>query len=224
MRPLLSAALVVWRRLVVFGFRLLYNELAWAYDAVSWVVSRGLWHRWQWTVWPQLPPAGQVLEVGSGPGHLLADLATAGYRPAGLDLSPAMLRLARQRLRREGLEVPLCRGQASSLPFAAEAFDAVVVTFPTAFVYDEDWMSQAARVLQTGGRLIVVEMASFSRTGSLSRCLEWLFRITGQRGPAPDLPGLLRAVGLDARRAEADVEGTTVELVLARKGTTDWRD
>lgn len=221
MRPLLSAALVVWRRLIDFGFRLLYNELAWTYDAVSWIVSRGLWRRWQRTVWPQLPAAGQVLEVGFGPGHLLADLAAAGYRPAGLDLSPAMLRLAQQKLRREGLEVPLCRGQASSLPFAAEAFDAVVVTFPTGFVYDEDWMSQAARVLKTGGKLIVVVMASFSRTGSLSRCLEWLFRITGQRGPAPDLPGLLRAVGLDARRAEADVEGTTVELVLGRKGTAD---
>lgn len=219
----------LWRQLVAFGFRLLYNELAWLYDAVSWAVSLGRWRRWQAAIWPYLPPAGLVLEVGSGPGHLLQDLSAAGYLAVGLDLSAAMLSLARRRPRRRGQAVPLCRGRANHLPFAAQTFDAVVATFPTSFVYDPAWMHQVARVLQgpapakgkAGGRLIVVEMASFRQRDPAARCLEWLFRITGQRGPTPDLPALLGIAGLAARRETVAVDGSSVTLVLAEKGTVD---
>ena len=79
----------LWRRLVAFGFRLLYNELAWLYDPVSRLVSKGQWRRWVRALWPWLPASGRVLEVGSGPGHLLADLAAAGYEATGLDPSVA---------------------------------------------------------------------------------------------------------------------------------------
>ena len=36
----------LWVTLVRFGFRLLYYELAWTYDLVSWLVSLGEWVRW----------------------------------------------------------------------------------------------------------------------------------------------------------------------------------
>jgi ubiquinone/menaquinone biosynthesis C-methylase UbiE len=203
----------LWYRLVAFGFRLLYNELAWLYDPVSWLVSKGLWRRWQRTALAYLPAAGTVLEVGFGPGHLLADLATAGYRPVGLDLSPAMLRQARRR----GLALRLCRGRAEALPFAPGIFDAVVLTFPTPFAYDPAWLRHSQRVLKPGGRLVVVEMTSFQKRTTQTRLLEWLFRITGQRGPAPDLLGLLIATGLSAERQQVQVEDTRVSLVLAEK-------
>jgi ubiquinone/menaquinone biosynthesis C-methylase UbiE len=205
------------RRLVAFGFRLLYNELAGLYDLVSWVVSLGRWHKWQRSIWPYLPPSGCALEVGFGPGHLLVDLAAAGYQAKGLDLSPAMLRLAQRRLRRQALSVPLYRGRASALPFAAQSFDIIVVTFPTPFVYDPAWMRQAKRVLRRGGRLIIVEVASFGGRTPLERGLEWLYRITGQRSPTPDLSELLNAAGLTACRESVEVDGTEVSLILADK-------
>jgi ubiquinone/menaquinone biosynthesis C-methylase UbiE len=205
----------IWRRLVILGFRLLYNELAWLYDPVSWAVSLGRWRKWQKSIWPYLPLDGRVLEVGSGPGHLLADLAESGHESLGLDLSPAMLRLARRRLQRLGLSARLCGGRAQALPFAAQAFDAVVLTFPTPFVYDPAWLPQLRRVLKPSGRLIVVEMASFDAHTPGLWLLEWLYRITGQRGPVPDLPQLLGAVGLSARRESLPVDGTSVSLVVA---------
>jgi demethylmenaquinone methyltransferase/2-methoxy-6-polyprenyl-1,4-benzoquinol methylase len=214
-----------WRRFVAFGFRLLYNELAWLYDPVSWVVSKGLWRDWQRTALRFLPASGTVLEVAFGPGHLLRDLVEAGYQSIGLDLSRAMLRQAAARNRQQGLAIPLCRGDAMALPFAADVFDAVVVTFPTPFVYDAAWLQHIVRVLrnsdfdagQGGGRLIVVEMTSF-RKGDPPTCgLEWLFRITGQRGPTPDLPALLAAQDLTTWREMVEVNGSTVSLVLAEK-------
>ena len=206
-----------WRRLVALGFRLLYNELSWLYDPVSWLVSLGLWRRWQQTALAFLPAGGRVLEMGFGPGHLLADLAAAGYQPVGLDLSRVMVRQAARRLQRQGLAVALCRGNASALPFAPRTFDAVVVTFPTPYVYDSAWRQHLRRVLRPGGRVVVVEMATFRQRSPAARDLEWLYGLTGQRGPAPDLVAMLAEAGLSARHETADVEGTSVRLVVADK-------
>jgi ubiquinone/menaquinone biosynthesis C-methylase UbiE len=206
-----------WRKFLAYSFRLLYNELAWAYDPVSWLASLGRWRRWQQTILPHLPPSGRVLEVGFGPGHLLQDLASADYQVIGLELSPSMLRLAARRLQRKRLGVALCRGVAGALPFSESAFDAVVVTFPTPYVYDPPWLAQLSRVLRSGGSLIVVEMASLDGNHPLECGLEALYRITGQRGPAPGLPELLEQVGLNAWREWVPVDGSTVVLVLAEK-------
>jgi ubiquinone/menaquinone biosynthesis C-methylase UbiE len=206
-----------WARLISFGFRLLYNELAWLYDPVSWVVSLGQWRRWQQTALAYLPAAGGVLEVGFGPGHLLVDLAAAGYHPFGLDLSPFMLRLAQRRFRRRAGAANLVRGRASALPFAASVFDAVVLTFPTPFVYDPVWIGRLERVLKPGARLIVVETSFFARRNPPACFVEWLYRITGQRGPISSLPELLSQVGLKSRREDVIVGSSTVKLVLADK-------
>ncbi|MGD8854953.1 MAG: hypothetical protein PVG33_01370, partial [Chloroflexota bacterium] len=32
-----------WHNLLKLGFGLLYNQMAWSYDLVSWAVSRGQW-------------------------------------------------------------------------------------------------------------------------------------------------------------------------------------
>jgi ubiquinone/menaquinone biosynthesis C-methylase UbiE len=253
----------LWRRIVVLGFRLLYHELAWSYDLVSWLASRGLWRRWQQAALAYLPVEGRFLEVGFGPGHLLLDLvlgpgqsqagrydglgrhaqrgvavrgaqgpsaiqeAASRRQVFGLDLSPAMLHLARRRLVRQAVSVPLVQGRAQALPFVSGTFDAIVLTFPTPFVYEGAWIRDLARVLYEpgeendasgqGGRLVVVEQAEFRGKGPLSRFLEWLFQVTGQRGPAPDLPSQLEEGGFVAWRETVPVDGTTVCLVVAER-------
>ena len=128
-----------------------------------------------------------------------------------------MLRQARRRLARLGIAAPLIHGRAEALPFAAAQFDAVLLTFPTPFVYRRSWLEELTRILRPGGRLVVVESAYFTGRGVLARAVERLYRITGQRGTAPDLPALLGTVGLAAQRLCAVVDGSRVELVLADK-------
>jgi ubiquinone/menaquinone biosynthesis C-methylase UbiE len=221
----------LWWRAVAGGFRLLYNELAWLYDPVSWIVSLGRWRKWQYSIFPFLLPIGRVLEVGAGPGHVLAALAVrqaAGQQnppdrlqPVGMDLSPAMLRLARRRLMRHAATVSLCRGRAEALPFAPQSFDAVIAAFPTSYVYSPAWIADLARVLNDGGQVIIVEMAYLLGRRLHVRILEWLFRVTGQRGPEVDLPTMLGRAGLTAQRERVEVDGTLVSLVIASKrGTT----
>jgi len=206
----------LWLKLVKWGFHLLYNQFAWTYDAVSWLVSLGNWRRWQRAVIPYL--AGErTLEMASGTGNLLIDLAEAGFRPCGLDLSPYMVRITRRKLRRRGLTVPLCRGRAQALPFADGVFDSVVSTFPAEFILQPTTLREVARVLRPGGRAVVIAEARLAGRGLLSRLIELLYTITGQRGPWPTMDTPLQEVGLTA--TEERPGNGLVRIIVAVKET-----
>lgn len=205
------------RVLIRFAFRLLYNELAWTYDWVSRAVSLGQWRSWQRAALARLR-GPRVLEVAHGTGDLLLDLAEAGFQPVGLDLSPAMGRLARRKLQRHGRRLPLVRGRAQALPFASESFPSIVTTFPTEFILDPRSLDEFRRVLMPGGRLVVVGEGRLTGQGLVVRALEWLYAITGQRGPWPPDPGaLFPEVGFSFTVEVDRLPRSEVALVVAEK-------
>ncbi|MCA9961747.1 MAG: class I SAM-dependent methyltransferase [Anaerolineales bacterium] len=165
----------LWRNLIRFGFYLLYNELAWMYDVVSWVVSFGAWRDWQRAALPYVQ--GRVLELGHGPGHMLLALQLAGHAAVGLDVSPFMGRQARRRVP----SVPLLRGRAQQLPFTAGSFDTVLATFPTPYVVEAETLRAVRRVLTRNGRFVIVPAAHLRGSDPFTRFVEWLYKITGQR-------------------------------------------
>ncbi|NDJ87059.1 MAG: methyltransferase domain-containing protein [Chloroflexi bacterium] len=177
----------LWWWLVMFGFRLLYNEMAWTYDLVSWLVSLGQWRTWQRTALAHLglPAKARILEIAFGTGNLQLDLFAAGYQRFGVDLSPFMGRIARHKLHRHHLKAPLARAYAQVLPFPNQVFDAVVSTFPAPFIIEPDTLHEARRVLKPDGRLIIVVNGVLTGGGVLRDVLETAYRITGQRGPWP---------------------------------------
>jgi len=206
-----------YRWLLRLGFRLLYNELAFTYDWVSWGTSLGQWRAWQRRALPRLP-RGRVLEMAHGTGDTLLDLAQAGFAPVGLDLSPAMSRIARRKLARRGLAVPQVRGRAQALPFAAGAFPAIVALFPTEYIVDPAALAEFARVLQPGGRVVFVPTARITGGRWLQRLAAWLFAVTGQSGPwPPEVEGRYRAAGLRARLEVDQLPGSEVVIVIAEK-------
>ena len=180
----------LWWRLVKFGFRLLYNEMAFTYDLVSQVVSLGEWRCWQRAALKHLdvPPGARVLEIAHGTGNLQLDLHDAGLRPIGLDLSRNMGRIARRKLRRRGLTPALVRSRAQALPFPDSTFPAALSTFPTDFIVHPDTLSEVYRVLQPGGKLVFVPNGTLTGGGAARQGLELAYRVTGQRGPWP--PGV----------------------------------
>jgi SAM-dependent methyltransferase len=216
----------LWRRLVRYGFRLLYNEMAWTYDAVSWAVSLGQWREWQRTGLSFLV-GRHVLELAHGPGHMLLELEASGFKPVGLDLSEAMGRIAGARLHRAGKNVPLIRASAYSLPFVTEIFDSVLATFPTEFIVDERTISSLYRALKPDGRLVIVPEARLMGGGPLRGGVEWLYRVTGQRGfpdgkePQGDpwhLAGMrFVAAGFRLQVEQVELEGSIVTVVVAHK-------
>ena len=210
----------LWWRLVRFGFRLLYNEFAWTYDPVSWIVSLGQWRRWQQASLPYLSTRGEglILELAHGTGNLQIDLTESGFRAVGLDLSPYMGRIARRKLLRHGLVPRLVRGNAAHLPFPTGSFEAVVSTFPTEFIIRPDTLREIHRVLRKGGRLVVVPNGILRLTNPLSRFLEWLYQITGQRGPWPGDPvQAFREAGFSPELHIEELPGSQVWVIVAER-------
>lgn len=172
----------LWWRLIRFGFRLLYNELAFTYDLVSWLVSLGAWRCWQRSVLGYLPPSasGPLLEVAHGTGNLHVDLKQVSYDVVGIDYSPYMGRITRRKLLINQLPICLTRGKGQALPFVDHTFAAVVCTFPTSFVFEQATLSEFYRVLQPDGRVVLVLSGVFVGQGPLKLFLTWLYRVTGQ--------------------------------------------
>ena len=170
----------LWRALLRKLFGLLYNELAWTYDLVAWLVSLGQWKAWARTATPYLR-GERVLELAHGPGHLLVAIAEDGCSPVGLDLSPHMGRLAQKNLRRTGIAAPLVRARAQAIPFRDGSFDSAVTTFPTEFILAPPTLRETARVLRSPAR--APEPRSIVRQIDPTESTEKI----SQSGPARDL-------------------------------------
>lgn len=212
--------LKLWWRLVRFGFRLLYNELAFTYDVVSSVVSLGAWRCWQRSALKHLeaPKGARILELAHGTGNLQLDLHEHGYIPIGYDLSPYMGRIAYGKLLRHGLAVRLVRGQAQRLPFAPESFPAIICTFPTDFIFMPETLAEARRVLQPGGQLLIVPNGVLTGGRPSDKAVEWLYRITGQRGGDElDLSGYFAGHGFEAKVVQEKCPRSVATVIVARK-------
>lgn len=210
----------LWWRLVRFGFRLLYNEMAFTYDWVSQVVSLGEWRCWQRTTLKHLPPAneGLILELAHGTGNLQLDLHAVGYTTIGYDLSPAMGRIASRKLRKKNLPVHLVRGEGQHLPFTDEQFAAIVCTFPTSFITADETLQEMFRVLQPGGSAVIVMSGVLRGQTPLHRFIEWLYTITGQRGDeAIDVQDYFGGAGLVVEAITENCPNSLVYLVRLTK-------
>ncbi|MCJ7565952.1 MAG: class I SAM-dependent methyltransferase [Anaerolineales bacterium] len=164
-----------------FFFKHLYSTLAWAYDFVAWTTSMGQWRKWQSAAIPSTQ-IGDLLELGSGPGHLLADLSQSGYRSVGLDTSTHMLTLAQRNLDKKGVTPMLIQGRAQALPFPSKHFSDIIATFPSEYIVDPATLTEAFRVLQPRGELVIVGLVQITGSSLADRFAAWLYRFTGQAG------------------------------------------
>jgi ubiquinone/menaquinone biosynthesis C-methylase UbiE len=98
-----------------------------------------------------------VLDLACGPGVVAAAAAERGALPVGLDFSSAMIALARA----DHPGIRFEEGDAEVLPFAEDAFDAVVSNFGVHHVADPiQAPCEAHRVIRPGGRLAFTAWAA----------------------------------------------------------------
>ena len=106
-------------------------------------------------------PFGSFLDLGTGTGRLLELFAPLYQRGVGVDLSTAMLAVARTNLSRAGVgHAQIRQGDIYNLNLPRDSFD--LVTIHQVLHYLDDparAIAEAARVLRPGGRLLVVDFA-----------------------------------------------------------------
>jgi len=161
---------------------------------------------------------GSVVELGFGSGWLLEELRAqlGGVSLAGLDLSAALVRNARDRY---GDRVAALAGDMERLPFRDGAFDVVITCWTLYFMNDIDRaLAGIARCLTPRGRLVVGASAPDHEAEAAALMME---AARGALGRDPDAPDIGRRFDLETGEtqlrkhfARAEVRRWPGELVL----------
>ncbi|HYJ31232.1 MAG TPA: metalloregulator ArsR/SmtB family transcription factor [Allosphingosinicella sp.] len=109
-------------------------------------------------------PVGRLIDIGTGTGRMIELFGRDAVHSLGVDRSPEMLRLARVKLAQAGLEAELRQGDMYALALPAGSADTVIIhqvlhyaQQPAAAVLE------AARLLASRGRLLIVDFAAHER-------------------------------------------------------------
>ena len=161
---------------------------------------------------------GRVLEVAVGTGrdlpHYPADVIVTG-----IELSPAMLALARQRAAGLGRDVDLREGDAEHLPCGDASFDTVACALSLCTIPDPATaIGEMKRVLVPGGRLLLLD--HIASTWPPIHAAQWLLerftiRAAGEHFTRRQLP-LVRAAGFRVVETER-LKAGSVERIHAVK-------
>ena len=113
---------------------------------------------------------GRVLDIGAGTGRMLEVLAPLARAGLGVDASRAMLALARARLAKPGLgHLSVRQADMYSLPLA-HRYDLVLLHMVLHYAEDPAAaLAEAARTMQPGGLLMVVDLARHERAALAAR-------------------------------------------------------
>ena len=104
-------------------------------------------------------PGEKVIDIGSGPGLLAEDIAKEIGESGlicGVDISDAMISLSKNRCSQYP-QIELRKGDATSLPYNDNEFDAAVSTQVYEYIEDiQTCLNELYRVLKNGGRALIL--------------------------------------------------------------------
>lgn len=118
----------------------------------------------------RLGPGSAVLEVAPGPGYLAIELARAGHRVTGLDISRSFVRIAAENAARAGVAVDFRHGDAAHLPLPDASFDLLVcmAAFKN-FTDPVGALDEFHRVLRPGGSASVFDLRKDAPLEAIAR-------------------------------------------------------
>jgi demethylmenaquinone methyltransferase/2-methoxy-6-polyprenyl-1,4-benzoquinol methylase len=136
----------------------MFDGVAQHYDRTNSVLSMGNSFIWRAaTVRAVAPQAGErILDIAAGTGTSSAALAKSGAEVVAADFSAGMIEVGR----RKHPNIVFVEADAMALPFKANEFDAVTISFGLRNIEDpKKALAEMYRVLKPGGRLVVCEFS-----------------------------------------------------------------
>ncbi len=155
--------------------RSMFDNVAARYDLTNDVLSLGQDRYWRREVVRAIAarPGHRVLDLAAGTGTSALPFARSGATVVPSDFSLGMLREGRRRFP----QLPFVAGDATSLPFADDSFDAVTISFGLRNVVDVDRaLAEMHRVTKPGGRLVVCEFSHPTWSPFRTLYVEYLMR------------------------------------------------
>lgn len=210
----------------------MFGRISRRYDLLNTVMTGGMHYAWRRMAAYEAVGSGldgAALDVACGTGDFAFDIARKPNvkHVVGLDFVPQMLAIAGGKAARQGLDASTAFsvGDAHALPFADDTFICATVGFGVRnFIDVPRALTEMARVVQPGGRVVVLEIVRMESRGLRKRVLPWCFQKV-----APILGAILAGDGeaysylpqsvdefLSARQLAAAMEGAGLRNVRRR--------
>ena len=194
----------------------MFDRIAGVYDVMNTAMTAGMHHRWRARAaeLARVGPGSRVLDVATGTGDLAIELArrvSPGGEVVGSDFAEGMLDHARAKVAaaegRDGVRPRFEWADAMALPYPDGCFDAATVGFGARNFDDlARGLSEMARVVRPGGRVVVLEITTPTRAPLSLFYQLWFDRI---------VPALGQAAGA-AIRSGARLRGSASDSVIAQ--------
>ncbi|MCL4117293.1 UNVERIFIED_CONTAM: hypothetical protein GTU68_043399 [Idotea baltica] len=141
----------------------MFDTISKNYDGLNRVISFGIDIKWRKRVVAIVAKNNPktILDIATGTGDLAINLAQTGANKViGLDISPGMLDVGKQKVLEKNLsnKVEMILGDSENLPFEENSFDAITVAFGVRnFETLEKGLQEIYRVLKPKGTFVVLE-------------------------------------------------------------------
>ncbi|WP_437371966.1 bifunctional demethylmenaquinone methyltransferase/2-methoxy-6-polyprenyl-1,4-benzoquinol methylase UbiE [Maribacter litoralis] len=148
----------------------MFDTISKNYDGLNRVISFGIDIKWRKKVVEILKKEqpNSILDIATGTGDLAIALTKTGARKiVGLDISPGMLEVGKEKVTNKNLDstIEMVVGDSENLVFENNTFDAVTVSFGVRnFETLETGMAEILRVLKPNGTLVVLETSVPTKT------------------------------------------------------------
>lgn len=144
----------------------MFDSIAFKYDFLNHFMSFGvdkLWRRKAIKSVADEYNKPEILDVAAGTADFsIAALKLTPSRVVGIDISPKMLSIGRQKIKEKGLNdiIELSEGASEEISFPDESFDLALSAFGVRnFTNLEKGLSEMFRVLRNNGRIVVLEFS-----------------------------------------------------------------
>jgi len=144
-----------------------FDKIASSYDRLNHIMTAGMDRLWRRRAAKEAIKTARrktasatnalALDVACGTGDMAVELLKRGCSVTGIDLSEEMLAIARRKTAEANFQL----ANAEALPFDDASFDAVTSAFGIRnFVHLDKGLAEMARVLKSGGRMVILEMST----------------------------------------------------------------
>lgn len=146
--------------------RAMFNSIAWRYDFLNHFLSLGIdriWRRKAIRIISKSKHHNRILDVATGTGDLaIAAMKLGPEKITGIDISPGMLEIGREKIRKKGYTgtIELLPGDSENISFPDSSFDVAMVAFGVRNFSDPvKGLTEMKRVLTPGGMIMVLEFS-----------------------------------------------------------------
>jgi SAM-dependent methyltransferase len=127
----------------------------------------------------ELQPGMKVLDAACGTGNLAVLAARRGCITSGIDIASNLIAQARERAKKEQLDIEYTEGDAEAMPYPDASFDAVVSMYGVMFApRPERIVSELHRVVKPGG---LMALANWAPDGFIGK----MFAVFARHVPPP---------------------------------------